>query len=131
MNDRNLKYRAWDGKRMAYMDLDGLLDLCNTYTYTGNLNPNKSGGMPCLLVDECDPLMQFTTFKDKNKKDIYDKDILKCNGKKYKLVKHESGAYELHALFNEANSGPYFLFNHFGKMEVCGNELQNPDFLKF
>lgn len=129
---KELKFRAYDGKRMAYFDIDGLLDLCSLDYYVGNLNPRKGGGMPSLLVDECEPLMQYTGLKDKNSKEIYEGDIYKlyqfCGQdfdgddkylvKKY-VVKYAKGVCSI---------GFNFLSHH-SNIEVIGNIYENPELL--
>jgi uncharacterized phage protein (TIGR01671 family) len=65
---------------------------------------------------------QFTGLKDKNGVDIYEGDKLHCLGCDYKLIKHDSGAYELHEVGSEK---VFFLFKESYKIEVIGNIHEN------
>lgn len=76
---------------------------------------------------EVDPktVGQYTGLKDKNGKDIYEGDIVKCfvNGNSY--VSFKGGAYGLIFDYN------FIPFNDvYGEMEVIGNIYENPELLK-
>jgi hypothetical protein len=76
---------------------------------------------------ECKMYEQFTGLTDKNGKEIYEGDILSCEGVNYKLVRHEGGNYELH---EEGSDKVFHLFLHANIVEVIGNIHKNPELLK-
>lgn len=69
-----LKFRAWNGVGVIYSQsfdtLERFFDMCENYE-----------------------LMQFTGFKDKNEKEIYEGDILQFGGKSKSDVKFENGCF--------------------------------------
>lgn len=79
--NREIKFRAWDGKTIRYPSNDGL------YIYLdGRYGVHKDNGGGKL---ECE-LMQYTGLKDKNGKEIYEGDIVEAYGSKSILVKDHS-----------------------------------------
>jgi hypothetical protein len=65
---REIKFRAWDGKQMLGMPLDGLYGLGRFF---GFLSANKERGN----VHKYE-VMQYTGLKDKNGKEIYEGDLV-------------------------------------------------------
>lgn len=119
---REIKFRAWTGEEIINR---GLHDR-NWYNWNNKLvkgtHPNDKRELK---------VMQFTGLKDKNGKEIYEGDLLKCNGVTYKLIKHVSGAYELYEILEDVTScTPYFLFKQHEILEVVGNIYENPNLIK-
>ena len=82
--------------------------------------------------------MQFTGLHDKNGKDVFEGDIVRCgeyegdhDTKNYEIVYNEDGTYpafDLKGWRNETNGISFFLND--GYIEIIGNIYENPDLLK-
>ena len=126
--NRNIKFRAWDGKKMIQVNQLDLYNKKDVYCRINDCIDSQS---------EKWPLMQFTGLTDKKEKEIYEGDIVKqygnynqpyntevifAEGKFIPLVKAEGGVglygYKVIDKFNN---------NYF---EVIGNIFENPEFLK-
>ena len=138
---REIKFRAWDDKRMAYFDMHGLLSYCDLGSIVGNLKTDWGGGMPSLNYDDCEPFMQYTGLKDKNGKEIYEGDIVTHDGVRcdsaYKgdvsEVKIEQGCiYPFYEDYGQSSGMLYHSELDFKSIEVIGNiyEYENPTLLK-
>jgi hypothetical protein len=114
---RPIKFRAWnkDKKEMIYLQ-----DTVSCWSQWGDeILPYCNG--PHSMFD----LMQFTSLLDKNKKEIYEGDIVKIShyhDLPYEIVEFENGGFI-------AGKGRPFKLIKQTHIEVMGNIYQNPSLL--
>ena len=122
---REIKFRAWDKvcREMFYNSelangdmmvicLDGEIQLSDDDTYK-----------PDDFI-----LMQYTGLKDKNGKEIYERDITKDpDGNAFEVIWNKGAAS-----FELQNKTSHFLFvqRYIDMFEVIGNTYENPDLLE-
>ncbi len=64
MKKREIKFRAWDGSRMAYADLHDILKNSDEERFVGNENWNTNDNpRPSLEIDDC-TIMQYTGLQE-------------------------------------------------------------------
>lgn len=155
---RKIKFRIWNGSQMVDDITVGKFG--TFYVNPGDkgdgLDPRDSASLTSFTTKYSDnmPLMQFTGLKDKDEKEIYESDIVKCyyefdvpiDGKKdfenitgehIGTVKFDGGSF---CLFNHVTGEQLiehkvafrkrlFMFNYM-RIEILGNIYENPDLLK-
>lgn len=120
------KFRAWDKKlkkmfEVSFIDFDTKLIGLNI-------------DLEIIIFDFEDIiLMQSTGLKDKNGKEIFEKDILDYNGRKVIVKWHGSYASFIYEFVDELQNRttewqPLYLSYY--KFEVIGNSLENPELLE-
>lgn len=115
-----LKFRAWDGKRIT----------------TSGIMFNNSTGCLELPQGARMKLMQFTGLKDRNDKEIYEGDIVKCGYGVAKVI-FNAGCFmiewlddrEAYMEFVFSRKGMYSRQNDDEKLEIIGNIHENPELL--
>jgi uncharacterized phage protein (TIGR01671 family) len=121
MNDR-FKFRCW-GK------VDNKMVTTPLVLHSSGAVEYPQGGWDVSGYDDSDhfTLMQSTGLKDKNKKLVYEGDIIFMNGKKYIVVNY-FGAFGL-----ELPNGDFFeYFCNWSSIdcgEIIGNKFKNPELL--
>jgi hypothetical protein len=113
---REIKFRAWY-EEMLYFQMNGLPQV---------VGECLDGGQPI-------PIMQYTGFKDKNDKEIYEGDIIRVEGPM--RLPHEvvwwSGGFSLRPYDEPAFDGMQELGRALPEdlWEVIGNIYENPELL--
>ena len=125
---REIKFRAWNGKAMYYLDM--LYNIELTYTKAGSwclwdIWTHK------LIAGEYDEpeliLMQYTGLKDRNGKEIYEGDIVQDqDGNLYQVKYTKYYIYPFGAIFPDK---PKEVVNEY-ECEIIGNIYENPELLE-
>ena len=136
---RENKFRAWDNenKEMIFESSfgsgvnedDGFTKLVEKDGFVYEISIFSNGS--CCYREINAELMQFTGLLDKNGKEIYDEDILKCvptekypdDGGKFKVHFNNEAAFVLDALLPITWGG-------FASVEIIGNIYENPELLE-
>jgi hypothetical protein len=117
------KFRVWDkdNKEMVYFDFSSIDD--------GSTFAGKN------MVDIIDnEVMQYTSLKDKNGKELYDGDILKDNlGRLYEIKwREEFVRFICQPLFTDVWA--FGMFNNsldgIKELEIIGNRFENPELME-
>ena len=121
------KFRAWDKKFKEMVQVDAIVfeEQAIIVTY-------KNGDFTKKDIKYCE-LMQSTGLRDKNGKEIFERDILVYNGKKVIVKWHGSYACFIYEFVDElknrtAEWQPLYLF--YFKFEIIGNIYENPEMLE-
>lgn len=133
---REIKFRVLINNRIYYQDKydkygDNLtsIDICKkTITITEFYNYKDV----YRFDDEEVKLMQYTGVKDKNGKEIYEKDIVSCNKYKNIVVFFENGCFKVRYPKNDTTNIICTLdtFLEKYKCKISGNVYENPELLE-
>lgn len=126
-----LRYRALLKQYNVMVD-----DVSDLTFFEGNLKfigRRTVGGVSFQYSVEEIELMQSTGLKDKNGKEIFEKDILDYNGRKVIVKWHGSYACFIYEFVDELKNRttewqPLYLSYY--KFEIIGNSLENPELLE-
>lgn len=132
---REIKFRAWDKKDKVMREVYGI-QFPKISNHGNRQNTiiemhcsDYEGQKAIILSDFTDSvdrveLMQFTGLIDKNKKEIYEGDIIQKENKNY-IVTWDDGSF---GIFRNGDWADYLL-GHCGSSEVIGNIYENPELL--
>lgn len=120
------KFRAWD-------KTDKKMYLVDEINFNRGEFESIGDGITFLREASEVELMQSTGLKDKNGKEIFEKDILDYNGRKVIVKWHGSYACFIYEFVDErknrtAEWKPLYLSYY--KFEITGNSLENPELLE-
>lgn len=117
------KFRAWDKLGKIIMPV-GEIDFDYEFAYLEEKN-----GYRCERDFDEIELMQFTELKDKNRKEIYDGDIVKftlTDGFSYVVDEFGTVKYKLGAFYILNGLTEYLISDiNTNEIEVIGNEFEN------
>ena len=128
--NRQIKFRAWDydviQERYVMRNFESIQNNCGAYFF----EPKKYQPNPHIL-------MQFTGLIDKNEKEIYEGDIVKCHYFYYESEKEVVGEISFKDMGlwietdNEDDSGHLLWITglHEESFEVIGNIYENPELI--
>jgi len=115
---REIKFRAWliKYKLMVYF---GLFDTDMTYLYYAK---NKNGDYDLFVDEENDPIMQYTSYKDRKNIEIWEDDIGRYIDEENRINK----------FIFEMTVGGYRKLEEFlyYRGVIIGNKWENPELLK-
>ena len=121
------KFRAWNKLASRMYIVNGLHFDRGMVQYANNDNAIRFIKLENII------LIQSTGLKDKNGKEIFEKDILDYNGRKVIVKWHGSYASFIYEFVDELQNRttewqPLYLSHY--KFEVIGNSLENPELLE-
>ena len=124
---REIKFRAWLKEDKKMVNVETLFIGINRLCF-GN---SKTEDLFFRDFEEVE-LMQYTGLKDKNSKEIYEKDIVSCNKYKNIVVFFENGCFKVRYLKNDTTNIICTLdtFLEKYKCKISGNVYENPELLE-
>ena len=130
MENSRYKFRAWDGKKMFFVNVLNLEDSIayeDYYWYDGEFSDSTAYG-----INKKGVLMQFTGLLDKVGKEIYESDIVRFSIKgKGKDFKVEEVTWSVEgARFWFDGYDPYEVMFRNSDVEVIGNIYKHGNLLK-
>jgi uncharacterized phage protein (TIGR01671 family) len=135
--NREIKFRIWDKQQKKFhIDADWGISLQGSFIigFASHDSWNHDKGYKINLTSQDNMVVQqYTGVQDKNKKDVYDGDILRnqLNGN-YCYVRWacdmEYAGWSLAR--PDEPIGNLFLNKHYKNLEVVGNIFENPELLK-
>ena len=128
---REIKFRAWDGKKMEYNPVQ-----CTDGPEITRINSNIEAMFKEWHTPQYEALMQYTGLKDKNGKEIYEGDIIY---RKTRLFSDSPWKKERYVIRFDEKEGAFLAggitgLRHYFEIrdpfEVIGNIYENPELLK-
>ncbi len=132
--NRQIKFRAWDKKKMEIRWVLALrwwerefsvVELADVIF--AEIQGSRNGAE--LDKDEV-ILMQYTGFKDKNEKEIYEGDVLRWDKRYEGEVYWTKDGWAVKNFWQSSQDEPGRAFSENAEFEVIGNIYENPELLK-
>ncbi len=119
---REIKFRAWDKESKKMKEVSDI-----SWDNHGGVDLRAS----CYSHDDsniyAETLMQFTGLKDKNGKEMYEGDIVKCKYGWLGFIVFRKGAYWCEEIVTQKINSHAPIFNEWEELEVIGNIYENPE----
>ena len=127
--NREIKFRAWDGKKMNNNIGIHPFIMCNhSMLPKDDSNYIEEGDGSKTFLTCYDKLMQYTGLKDKNGKEIYEGDICKSSDCRIGVIKWDTDSLSFFRFVDDGtDTVNYCSFQDF---KVIGNIYENPELLK-
>ena len=129
MENREIRFRVWNGKEMVYPAIIGLppyenFAWCHSRSWLHNCQ-DWSGEDGYI---ESPILMQYTGIKDKHGKEIFDQDIIQHNDNKLIIMWSENRGWVAKVIGDKVNWRDYnWIYNCQKYITMIGNSHQNPE----
>lgn len=130
---REIKFRAWDEKENKIRKVTKI----NWFDECVECDEHPNGDYIRLPLEKAN-LMQYTGLKDKNGKEIYEGDILTCEGG-YEAPEGEEVCQDVSQVYwdndllqfrVQCRCGDFWSLEEYDYEEIIGNIYQNPELLK-
>lgn len=132
MKNRELKFRAWTGAKMEYNVVAGRFGAfyVNPMDNGDGLDPDDSASLSPfnMIYDKGTPIMQFTGLLDKNGREIWEGDVIRCQFGDYYSVEW----FEKCFVYRNTEGFSYLQIWQppiEKEYEVIGNIHENPELL--
>lgn len=123
---RQLKFRAWDEQNKVYENPN---EVCITSDGSVSVYDGDDNGWIC--ADGALIIEQFTGLLDKNGKEIYENDIVRCKNGHIGIViwEEHDACFNVTGYRDESNHFPTMAFFEGQPFEILGNIHENPELL--
>lgn len=115
--NREIKFRCWDKKEEKYLGIETIKSMRNM-----KLTSFKAEWLDDQMIFE-----QYTGLKDKNRRDIYEGDIVQYKDEQGIIDVRQGGFYIIY--INEDDFGLLQGFKN-GELQIIGNQFENKELLK-
>jgi len=141
---RQIKFRAWDGKRMIYQDRENFSIRLRAVKAGNEVYIERSNFIDNFFTPEMGQLMQWIGLKDKSGVDVFEGDILESPNDPAEPIHHVvewsvkySGWFAWNVTDTNRNSGngslqlwQYVRSVQYGEFSVIGNIHEHPELLQ-